>query len=46
MPFIKINRIKYDFGTTDSDRYKLSLVIEYVIMPINAKDVLNIQVNI
>ena len=46
MPFIKINRIKYDFGTTDRDRYKLSLVIEYIIMPINAKDVLNIQVNI
>ena len=46
MPFVNIGRIKYDFGTSDSDRYKLTMVIEYIITPINAKDVLNIQVNI
>tara|TARA_R110000824_G_scaffold332151_1_gene518775 strand:+ start:455 stop:835 length:381 start_codon:yes stop_codon:yes gene_type:complete len=46
MPFIKIGRIKYDFGAGNQDIYKLSLVIDYIITPINAKDVLNIQVNI
>jgi len=49
MPFVNIRQIRYNFGDSGSDngdRYKLSLAIDYMITPINAKDVLNIQVNI
>ena len=51
MPFISIGDIRYSFGDESSagsanERYKLSLVIDYMIKPINVKDVINIEVNI